>query len=60
MRTFTAIAMALSLLFTVATANATTHKKHTTKKHASTAQGDKTASKDTGKAAPKEKAPATK
>jgi hypothetical protein len=58
MRTFTAIALALGMLFTVATANAaTTHKKH--KKHAATAQGDKTATKDT-KPAPKEKAPATK
>lgn len=56
MRTFTAIALALGMLFTVATAHATTHKKH--KHHAastkkSTKEGDKTA-------APKEKAPATK
>ena len=52
MRTFTAIALALSMLFTVATANATTHKK---KHHA--AQGSKSTTKDAGKAAPKEKAP---
>ncbi len=55
MRTFTAIALALGMLFAVTTAQATTHKKH--KHHAtstkkSSKEGDKTA-------APKEdKAPA--
>jgi hypothetical protein len=57
MRTFTAIALALSMLFTVATANATTtHKK---KKHHA-AQGSKSTTKDSTKATPKEKAPAEK
>ena len=54
MRTFTAIALALGMLFTVANAHATTHKKkhHATSTKKSTKEGDKTA-------APKEdKAPA--
>ncbi len=57
MRTFTAIALALGMLFTVTTANAVTHKKH--KRHAASTE-HKDATKDAGKAAPKEKAPATK
>ena len=53
MRTITAVALALSMLVGVTAANATTHKKHHSKKHhASTAsKGDKGS---------KEKAPATK
>ena len=38
MRTFTALALALAMLFTVAGANATTHKK---KKHHSTTSSTK-------------------
>ena len=52
MRTFTAIALALGMLFTVVTANAaTTHKKHRRHHAASTEKG---ATKDTDKT-PKEK-----
>jgi len=58
MRTFTAIALALGMLFTVATANATTSTTHKKKHHSS--QGTKSTTKDSGKAAPKEKAPAEK
>ncbi len=54
MRTITAVALALSMLFTVAAANATTHKKH--RRHSSkSSQQQKDASKDTAKAATKEK-----
>jgi hypothetical protein len=53
MRTITAVALALTMLFAVASANATTTHKH--KKHHST-KSTKDASKDTAKAAPKDKA----
>ena len=52
MRTLTALAVATALVFSVASANATTHKK---KHHhaASTQQkGDKAPKGDTGKSAP--------
>jgi hypothetical protein len=57
MRTIAAVALALTMLFTVANAYATTHKKH---HHHAAAKGDqKDATKEAPKAA-KEKAPATK
>jgi hypothetical protein len=55
MRTIAAVALALTMLFTVASANATTHKKK--HHHTTTTKGDTT--KDAPKAS-KEKAPATK
>jgi hypothetical protein len=57
MRTFTAIALALGMLFTVTTANATTHKKH---KHHASSTTKKDTSKGGDKAAEKDKAPAAK
>ena len=57
MRTLTAVALALSLLFTVGTANATAHKH---RRHQASSKKD--TSKDAGNtaAAAKPKAPATK
>ena len=59
MRTFTAAALAATLVLGVTAANATTHKKH----HKQSAQTAQTAQKSPGhtvKSMPKEKVPATK
>lgn len=55
MRTITAVALALTMLFTVASANATTHKRH--RRHSTKTAEQKDATKDTAKAPAKEKAP---
>lgn len=55
MRTITAVALSLAMLFTVATAHATTSKKHHRKHHAASTEKKADAEKP---AATKDKAPA--
>jgi hypothetical protein len=61
MRTITAVALALTMVFAVASANATTHKKHRRHHAAASTKSTKEAPKDTTKeAAPKADAGKTK
>ena len=60
MRSLTAIALALAILGSMATADAATTQKKHHRKHHSAQMGKKAHPHQTAKSAPREKAPATK